>query len=68
MDESGNGHTRALPQPPEEAPEQDALVRLGEIIGQIDRRTRELVTEHPVLALSGAMAIGWILGRLVTRR
>src|SRR5206468_2487922 len=46
---------------------EDVLVRLKERIAPVDQWVRTLVRERPLLALAGALGIGYLVGRLVRR-
>ncbi|RMG19575.1 MAG: hypothetical protein D6729_04830 [Deltaproteobacteria bacterium] len=44
------------------------LASLREGLAEADRRTRDFVREHPLLSLAGAVAAGYLVGRLFSRR
>jgi ElaB/YqjD/DUF883 family membrane-anchored ribosome-binding protein len=46
----------------------DGLDEARELASEADRRLRDLVVEHPLLALGGAVVAGYALGRLLRRR
>ncbi len=45
-----------------------ALLAARDGIVRNDRALKELAREHPLLALGGATLIGFLLGRLISRR
>lgn len=51
--------------------ESEVLPRLDEAkqkLDQLDQRVRSFVVEHPVLALGGAVLLGYLVARAASRR
>lgn len=46
----------------------EALVKVEDVLARADDTVRTLVSQHPVLTLLGAAAIGYFAGRIITRR
>lgn len=46
---------------------QDRLEDLRERATELDREVRRVVREHPFLTLAGAVATGYLVGRLLRR-
>ena len=44
------------------------ISRIREGLAELDQRTRSLVREHLVASVLGAVAAGYVIGRLLTRR
>jgi ElaB/YqjD/DUF883 family membrane-anchored ribosome-binding protein len=44
------------------------LSRMREGLAEMDQRTRSLVREHPIATVLGAVAIGYVVGRLLSGR
>lgn len=51
---------------PEELQVQISRIREG--LAELDQRTRSLVREHPVASVLGAVAVGYVVGRVLSRR
>ena len=54
--------------PEEAAPREDELQvqlsRIREGLAELDRRTRGFVKEHPLISVAGAVAAGYVIGRI----
>lgn len=46
---------------------QERLADLRERAAEIDSQVRRVVREHPFLSLAGAVAAGYVVGRLIRR-
>jgi ElaB/YqjD/DUF883 family membrane-anchored ribosome-binding protein len=46
---------------------QEAMEKLRETAMQVDERVRHLVREHPFLAIGGAIAVGYLVGRILSK-
>ncbi len=44
------------------------LSRFREGLAEMDQRTRTVVREHPIACVLGAVALGYLAGRLFTKR
>jgi ElaB/YqjD/DUF883 family membrane-anchored ribosome-binding protein len=44
------------------------ISKLREGLADLDQRTRSMVREHPVASVVGAVALGYFVGRLFSRR
>lgn len=64
---SGNGEA-SEEAPPREWPEEDLGERVRTRVEELDREVRSFVRAHPVVSLAGALALGYAVGRIATRR
>jgi ElaB/YqjD/DUF883 family membrane-anchored ribosome-binding protein len=46
---------------------QEAMQKLRETATRVDERVREIVRDHPFAALGGAIAIGFVIGRILSK-
>ena len=46
---------------------QDQITRIREDLAEFDQRARSLIQEHPVASVLGAVAVGYVVGRLLSR-
>jgi len=46
----------------------DKMAQLRDSLGELDQRVRSAVREHPFVTLFGALAGGYLIGRLIARR
>ncbi len=44
------------------------ISRLREGLAELDQRTRSMVREHPIASVVGAVALGYVVGRLLSGR
>lgn len=42
--------------------------RIGDFTKELDQRTRAFVREYPTVAVLGAVAVGFLIGRVLVRR
>jgi len=61
--EMGIGETFGV----QEGDVEGVIAKVRDGLGDVDGRLRTVVREHPVLALFGAVVIGYAFGRLLTR-
>lgn len=66
MPNSETNGSRAHKSPVDE-PADDLISRAKERIAPVDQWVRTLARERPLLALAGALGIGYLVGRLIRR-
>lgn len=48
-------------------PAQEAMQKLRETAMRVDERVRVIVREHPFMAIGGAIAVGYLVGRMLSK-